>query len=61
MPCKPCQARRQLAREAAADSRPLEAAKHIAKGAAEALGLKTKTGEAELLRKRQSDRGGGAA
>lgn len=48
--CKDCAARRELARKAFLGAKFGEAAKQVAKGAAEAVGLKKKTGSAEMAR-----------
>lgn len=48
MSCKDCEARRKMAREALLSAHIGKAAKHIATGAAEAVGLKEKTGTEEL-------------
>lgn len=52
--CPDCEARRKLARDAFLNAKMSEAAGHIAKGAAEAVGLKKKTGvvESRTTRKR---------
>lgn len=50
--CKDCAARRKMARDAFLNARMGEAAKHLIKGAAEATGLKKKTGAAEQKAKR---------
>lgn len=42
--CPDCEARRKLARDAWVKGKIGEAAGHIAKGAAEMVGMKTKTG-----------------
>lgn len=47
MSCKECEDRRKLARDALLRSATGEAAKHLAKGAAEMTGLKKKTATAE--------------
>lgn len=47
MSCKECSERRRLARDALLRSATGEAAKHLAKGAAELTGLKKKTATAE--------------
>lgn len=46
--CADCEARRKLLRDAWMRAKVGEALKHAAKGAAEAAGLKEKTGAAEL-------------
>lgn len=46
--CKDCAARRKLARDALFKAKLGDALGHVAKGAAEALGLKEKTGSAAL-------------
>lgn len=46
--CKDCDARRKLARDALLSAKLGEVVAHVAKGAAEAVGLKKKTGTAEL-------------
>lgn len=48
MACKECEARRKLARDALFNAELLKSAGHVAKGAVEALGIKKKTGVAEL-------------
>lgn len=52
--CPDCEARRKLARDALVNAKILEAAAHVAKGAAEALGLKQKAGGEELKAKSRS-------
>ncbi len=49
--CADCEARRKLARDAWVKGKIGEAAGHVAKGAAEMVGLKPKTGGQELARK----------
>lgn len=46
--CKDCAARARMAREALLNAKIGEALGHVAKGAAEMIGVKEKTGEAEL-------------
>ncbi|TDR34666.1 hypothetical protein [Aquamicrobium defluvii] len=46
--CADCEARRKMAREALLNARFSEALGHVAKGAAEILGIKEKTGVEEL-------------
>ena len=46
--CTDCEARRKLARDAWLRANIGEAACHLIKGAAEAIGLKPKAGDAEL-------------
>lgn len=46
--CPDCEARRKLARDALLRAKIGEAVAHAAKGAAEAVGIKKKTGAAEL-------------
>lgn len=53
--CKDCEARRTLAREAWQKHNFAEALKHVAKGAAEAVGVKEHTGEDELIEKRSTE------
>lgn len=48
MSCPDCEARRKMARDALLDAHIGKAAKHVAIGAAEAVGLKEKTGAEEL-------------
>lgn len=48
--CADCEARRKLARDAWVKGKIGEAAGHVAKGAAEMVGLKPKTGGQELAR-----------
>lgn len=50
--CPDCEARRKLAREAFLNAKIGEAVAHAAKGAAEVVGLKKKTGAAELKKSR---------
>lgn len=50
--CKDCAARRKMAREALLKASVGEAAKHLIKGAAEAAGLRKKSGDAEQKAKR---------
>lgn len=45
--CKDCEERRKMAREALLNRQFLDAAKHVAKGAVEKVGLKKKTGARE--------------
>lgn len=52
MSCENCSARFRLAREAYESAKLAQAAKHVAKGAAERFGLKKKTGSAELAAKK---------
>lgn len=49
--CKECAARARMAREALFSAKIGEALGHVAKGAAEIIGVKEKTGEAELKRR----------
>ncbi len=49
--CPDCEARRKLARDAFLKARVGEAAAQVAKGMAEAVGLKEKTGSADLKEK----------
>lgn len=49
--CTDCEARRKLARDAWVKGKIGEAAGHMAKGAAEMVSLKSKTGGQELARK----------
>ena len=49
--CKDCSARAKMAREALFQAKIGEALGHVAKGAAELVGIKEKTGEAELKAK----------
>lgn len=49
--CPECEARRKLARDAFLSAKIKEAVGHVAKGAAEAVGLKKKTGVAEARAK----------
>lgn len=49
--CTDCEARRKLARDAWVNGKIGEAAGHVAKGAAEMVGLKPKTGERKLASK----------
>lgn len=51
--CKECAARRELARKALQESKMGTAARHLVVGVAEAVGLKEKTGEAELKAKQK--------
>ena len=46
--CPNCKARRDMARNAFLNAKMGEAVAHVAKGAAEAVGLKKKTGSEEL-------------
>lgn len=46
--CADCEARRKLARDALLNARIGEALGHVAKGAAEIVGIKDKTGVEEL-------------
>lgn len=48
--CKDCAARRDLARKAFLKAKFKEAAKHVAKGAVEMVGIKKKTGSAEAAK-----------
>lgn len=50
--CTDCEARRKLARDAWVKGKIGEAAGHIAKGAAEMVGMKTKTGSSGGGRRR---------
>ena len=49
--CKDCAARAKMARDALFQANIGEALGHVAKGAAELVGIKEKTGEAELVAK----------
>lgn len=49
--CKDCAARARMARDALFSAKVGEAVGHLAKGAAELVGIKEKTGEAELKAK----------
>lgn len=49
--CPECEARRKLARDAFLNAKIKEAVGHVAKGAAEVVGLKRKTGVAEVRAK----------
>lgn len=49
--CKDCAARAKMARDALFQAKIGEALGHVAKGAAELVGTKEKTGEAELKAK----------
>lgn len=49
--CPDCAARRRMARDALFNAKVSEALGHVVTGAAEAVGLKEKTGEAELAEK----------
>lgn len=49
--CKDCAARAKMARDALFQAKIGEALGHVAKGAAELVGIKEKTGEAELKAK----------
>lgn len=60
MACKECAERRRLAREALLRSATGEAIAHVAKGAAEAVGLKLKTATADR-KKADAKRNPGAA
>lgn len=51
--CKDCAARAKMARDALFQAKIGEALGHVAKGAAELVGIKEKTGEAELQSKRK--------
>lgn len=51
MACPDCEARRRLARDALFKAKVGESLGHVATGAAEAVGLKEKTGSAELVEK----------
>lgn len=46
--CKDCEARRQMMRDALVNAKIQEALGHAVKGVAEVVGLKPKTGAAEL-------------
>lgn len=52
--CVDCEARRKLARDALYNAQVGQAAKHVVKGVAEAIGLKSKTGRQELAAKQAS-------
>lgn len=60
MSCKECEERRRLAREALLRSAVGEAAVHVAKGAAEMVGIKKKTATADR-KKAEAKRKPGAA
>ncbi|WP_442596301.1 hypothetical protein ACSBPU_05575 [Parapusillimonas sp. JC17] len=49
--CPDCEARRRLARDAFLNAKIKEAVGHVAKGTAEAVGLKKKTGVVEAREK----------
>ena len=51
--CKDCAARAKMARDALFNAKIGESLGHVAKGAAELIGIKEKTGEAELQAKRE--------
>ena len=51
--CKDCAARAKMARDALFQAKIGEALVHTVKGAAELIGIKEKTGEAELQAKRE--------
>lgn len=51
--CTDCEARRRLVRDALFKAKVGEAVSHAFKGAAEAVGLKPKTGSQELAQKRR--------
>lgn len=53
--CPDCEARRKLARDALLRAAVGEAVTHVVKGATEAIGLRKKTGEAELREKSAQD------
>lgn len=64
MACKECEERRKLAREALLRSATGEALMHLAKGAAEAVGIKKKTATADrkkAVAKRESGAAGKTA
>ena len=50
--CPDCEARRQMARDALFKAKLGESVAHVAKGFAEAAGLKAKTGAKELRNKK---------
>lgn len=50
MACKDCEARRKMARDALFKAKIGEASGHVVTGAAEAAGIKEKTGAAELAK-----------
>lgn len=50
--CKDCAARAKMARDALFQAKIGEALGHVAKGAAELVGIKEKAGDAELQAKR---------
>ena len=54
--CKDCAARAKMARDALFQAKIGEALGHVAKGAAELVGIKEKTGEAELAVKQAKSR-----
>jgi len=54
--CTDCEARRKLARDAWVKGKIGEAAGHMAKGTAEMVGLKPKTGGQELARKPEREK-----
>lgn len=54
--CTDCEARRRLIRDALFKAKVGEALGHAAKGVAEAVGLKPKTGSQELAQKRRRAR-----
>ena len=54
--CKDCAARARMARDALFSAKVGEAVGHLAKGAVELVGIKEKTGEAELAVKASKSR-----
>lgn len=55
--CDDCKARQQLAREALFNAKLLEAVKQVGTGIAEMAGLKEKTGQEDLKKKKsESDK-----
>lgn len=54
--CPDCAARRQLIRNAFLNAKIAEAIGHVAKGAAEIVGLKEKTGAADIKSRPTRDR-----
>lgn len=54
--CPDCEARRRMARDAWLNHKMGEAASHVIKGVAEAVGIKPKTGAAELKAARRGRR-----
>lgn len=60
MTCKECSARRQLARDALLRAAVGETVAHVAKGAAEMVGIKKKTASAELKKAKANTTSGAA-